>query len=173
MPALCAGGFLGKAALLSFTLGIAAAAFSSADSALTALTTSVCVDLLRRPDDERLRQRMHLLVTASVLLCILAFRALNSTSVIDAVYIIASYTYGPLLGLFAFGLFVPGRIRPMERAVPWICVASPVVCYLLSQASVSLWNYHFGYELLLLNGALTAFGLWLSTFFFVKRSFVS
>jgi len=172
MPALCAGGYLGTAALLSFTLGITAAAFSSADSAMTALTTSVCVDLLRRPDDELLRRRMHVVVTVVVLFCILVFRALNSTSVIDAVYIIASYTYGPLLGLFAFGLFVPRRLHPMERAVPWICVASPLVCYFFSQVASSLWNYHFGYELLLLNGGLTALGLWLSTFIFVKKDVV-
>ncbi len=169
MPALCAGGYLGKAALLSFTLGIAAAAFSSADSALTALTTSTCVDLLRRPEDEGLRRRMHVVVTVVVLLCILAFRALNSTSVIDAVYVIASYTYGPLLGLFVFGLFVPERIRPRESLVPWICVASPVLCYLLSLLTSQMWNYHFGYELLLLNGALTMLGMWLSTFNFVKK----
>ena len=172
MPVLCAGGYLGQAALLSFTVGITAAAFSSADSALTALTTSVCVDILRRPDDERLRRRMHIVVTVVVIICILVFRALNSTSVIDAVYVIASYTYGPLLGLFAFGLIVPSRLRPLEKAVPWICVASPVVCFVLSEISSSVWNYHFGYELLLLNGSLTAFGLWLSTFFFVKRDFV-
>ena len=169
MPLLCAGGYLGQAALYSFTLGIAAAAFSSADSALTALTTSVCVDILRRQDDERLRRRMHLVVTAVVLAAILAFRALNSTSVIDAVYIIASYTYGPLLGLFAFGLFAPSRVRPREPFIPYICVASPVVCYVLSQVAISAWNYHFGYELLLLNGALTALGMALSTFFFVKK----
>ena len=172
MPVLCAGGYLGQAALLSFTLGITAAAFSSADSALTALTTSVCVDILRRPDDERLRRRMHVVVTVVVIICILVFRVLNSTSVIDAVYVIASYTYGPLLGLFAFGLFVPSRLRPLEKAVPWICVASPFVCFVLSEVSSSVWNYHFGYELLLLNGSLTALGLWLSTFFFVKRDFV-
>lgn len=169
MPVLCAGGYLGQAALLSFTLGIAAAAFSSADSALTALTTCTCVDLLRRPDDERLRRRMHVVVTVVVLLCILVFRLLNSTSVIDAVYVIASYTYGPLLGLFAFGLFVPKHIRPRESLIPWICVATPVLCYFLSRVSSWAWDYHFGYELLLLNGALTALGMWLSTFFFVKK----
>lgn len=172
MPVLCAGGYLGQMALLSFTFGIAAAAFSSADSALTALTTSVCVDWLRRPDDERLRQRMHVAVAIVVLACILLFRILNSTSVIDAVYVIASYTYGPLLGLFAFGLFVPASISPSERAVPWICITSPILCYALSQVAASAWNYHFGYELLLINGSITAFGLWLSTFFFVKKDVV-
>ena len=158
LPFLCAGGYLGQWVLLCFTLGISAAAFSSADSALTALTTSACVDLLRRPDDERLRRRVHVLVTLILLLFILMFRALNNTSVIDAVYLIASYTYGPLLGLFGFGLFVKNR-QPREAWVPWICLASPLLCYLLSLVSALSCNYHFGYELLLLNGLLTALGL--------------
>ena len=159
LPMLCAGGYLGQAALLCFALGITAAAFSSADSALTALTTSVCVDLCSRPDDEALRRRIHLGVVLAVLLCILLFRALGSTSVIDAVYTIASYTYGPLLGLFAFGLFAPRRFQPSPRAIPLICIAAPLICYFLSQLAPILWDYHFGYELLLLNGLLTALGL--------------
>jgi Na+/proline symporter len=159
LPMLCAGGYLGQAASLCFALGISAAAFSSADSALTALTTCVCVDLCHRPDDERLRRWMHAAVTVAILGLILLFRVVNSTSVIDAVYVIASYTYGPLLGLFAYGLFVPQRWQPRERAVPFICVAAPVICYLLSQAVAAAFGYHFGYELLLLNGALTVLGL--------------
>jgi Na+/proline symporter len=165
LPFLCAGGYLGQAATLCFAIGISAAAFSSADSALTALTTSVCVDLCHRKDDERLRRVMHAVMTLAVFGLIIVFRALNNTSVIDAVYVIASYTYGPLLGLFAFGLFLPERFKPAERAVPYICVASPVLCYLLSQLSATYWGYHFGYEILLLNGALTFAGL-----FFAKRS---
>ena len=161
LPAICAGGYLGQVALLCFTLGIAAAAFSSADSALTALTTTACVDLLGRPDDERLRRWMHVVITCCMLAFILAFRALNSTNVIDAVYVIASYTYGPLLGLFVFGLLMPAVYHPRERAIPYICVVSPVLCYLLSQAASIFWNYHFGYELLLLNGTLTFLGLWI------------
>ena len=159
LPMLCAGGYLGQAASLCFALGISAAAFSSADSALTALTTCVCVDLCHRPDDERLRRWMHGAVTVAILGLILLFRVVNNTSVIDAVYVIASYTYGPLLGLFAYGLFVPQRWQPRERAVPFICVAAPVICYLLSQAVAAAFGYHFGYELLLLNGALTMLGL--------------
>lgn len=162
LPMLCAGGYLGQMALLCFTLGIVAAAFSSADSALTALTTTACVDLLGRPDDECLRRRMHVVITCCMLAFILAFRVLNSTSVIDAVYVIASYTYGPLLGLFAFGLLMPASLRPRVCAIPFICIASPVLCYLLSEAASSFWNYHFGYELLLLNGTLTFIGLWLA-----------
>jgi Na+/proline symporter len=157
---LCGGGYLGKAALAFFTLGIVAAALSSADSALTALTTSTCIDIFNRPSDERLRRIVHIGMAALVLLVILAFRALNSTSVIDAVYVIASYTYGPLLGLFAFGLFVPDRFRPAPRAIPFLCIIAPLLCYGLSTFTATRFGYHFGYELLLLNGALTALGLW-------------
>ncbi len=160
LPMLCGGGYLGKAALAFFTLGIVAAALSSADSALTALTTSTCIDIFNRPSDERLRRIVHIGMAALVLLVILAFRALNSTSVIDAVYVIASYTYGPLLGLFAFGLFVPDRFRPAPRAIPFICIIAPLLCYGLSTFTAARFGYHFGYELLLLNGAITALGLW-------------
>jgi len=160
LPALCAGGYLGGAALLFFALGISAAAFSSADSALTALTTSVCVDFLERPDDENLRRRVHLGMAVVVFLLILLFQLLGNTSVIVAVYTIASYTYGPLLGLFAFGLFGRQRWQPVAKAVPWVCILAPLLCYGLSQATAHLWNYHFGYELLLLNGGLTMLGLY-------------
>ena len=143
-----------------FTLGIVAASFSSADSALTSLTTIVCVDIVGRQDDERLRRRVHIGVCAVFVLFILLFKVLNSTSLIDAVYIIAGYTYGPLLGLFAFGLFT--RLRPCDSWAPYICVASPLLCYGADALAQSLWNYHFGYELLMLNGMITFLGLWIS-----------
>ena len=143
-----------------FTLGIVAASFSSADSALTSLTTIFCVDIVGRQDDERLRRRVHIGVCAVFVLFILLFKVLNSTSLIDAVYIIAGYTYGPLLGLFAFGLFT--RLRPCDSWAPYICVASPLLCYGADALAQSLWNYHFGYELLMLNGLLTFLGLWIS-----------
>ena len=143
-----------------FTLGIVAASFSSADSALTSLTTIVCVDIVGRQDDERLRRRVHIGVCAVFVLFILLFKVLNSTSLIDAVYIIAGYTYGPLLGLFAFGLFT--RLRPCDSWAPYISVASPLLCYGADALAQSLWNYHFGYELLMLNGMITFLGLWIS-----------
>ena len=142
-----------------FVLGMSAAAFSSADSALTALTTSYCVDICERPDDEQLRRRVHLGMAAVFVVFILLFRVLNSTSVIDAIYILCSYTYGPLLGLFAFGMLTN---RPTnDRVVPYICVASPIICYLLDMIVGQLTGYRFGYELLMLNGVLTFLGLWL------------
>ena len=139
-------------------LGIVAASFSSADSALTSLTTCFCVDIRRQPDNERLRKRMHIVMCFVFVLFILLFRAINSTSLIDAVYILASYTYGPLLGLFTFGLLT--HKKPCDRLVPYICLASPLLCYALDATTQHLWNYHFGYELLMLNGLLTFAGLW-------------
>jgi len=143
-----------------FMLGLVAAAFSSADSALTALTTSYCVDICERADDERLRRRVHIGMAVVFVAFILLFKILNSTSVIDAVYILCSYTYGPLLGLFAFGLLT--RRQANDRVVPYICVASPVVCFLLDMVVGHFTGYSFGYELLMLNGLLTFTGLWLS-----------
>ena len=143
-----------------FVLGIVAASFSSADSALTSLTTSYCVDIRRQPDNELLRKRMHVVMCGIFVLFILLFRAVNSTSLIDAVYILASYTYGPLLGLFTFGLFT--KKWPNDRLVPYICIASPLICYALDITTQHIWNYRFGYELLMLNGLLTFVGLWLT-----------
>ena len=136
-----------------FVLGILAASFSSADSAMTALTTSFCVDICQRPDDETLRKKAHILVAVVFTIFILLFRILNSTSIIDAIYILCSYTYGPLLGLFAFGLLTKRKTN--DRLVPYICIASPVLCYLLDRFVGTYTGYHFGYELLMLNGVIT------------------
>ena len=143
-----------------FIIGIVAASFSSADSALTALTTCYCVDIRRQPDNELLRKRMHIAICIVFVVFILLFRAINSTSLIDAIYTIASYTYGPLLGLFAFGLFT--HKKPKDSLVPYICITSPLLCYALDYTAQHLWQYRFGYELLMLNGALTFIGLWLT-----------
>ena len=144
-----------------FTLGILAASFSTADSALTSMTTSFCVDVCRRPADERLRKRTHVVMCLLFVLFILLFRYVNSTSLIDAIYVMVSYTYGPLLGLFTFGLFT--RRVPADRLVPYVCVASPLLCYGIDVLAQSLWGYRFGYELLMLNGFLTFAGLWSSS----------
>ena len=144
-----------------FILGLVAAAFSSADSALTALTTSFCVDICQRADDERLRRRVHILMALVFIAFILLFRLLNSTSVIDAIYILCSYTYGPLLGLFSFGLLT--RRQTNDRLVPYVCIASPILCYLLDMVVGTFSGYRFGYELLMLNGLLTFCGLWMSS----------
>ncbi len=142
-----------------FVLGIIAASFSSADSALTSLTTIYCVDIRKRDDDESLRRRVHLLMCVIFVLFILLFQTVNSTSLIDAIYTIVSYTYGPLLGLFAFGLMTRQAVR--DRWVPFVAVASPLLCYAIDGVVGWLTGYHFGYELLMLNGLITFCGLWL------------
>lgn len=141
-----------------FVLGIVAASFSSADSALTSLTTIFCVDIREKPDDVGLRKRVHLAMCGLFVLFILVFKAINSTSLIDAVYIIVGYTYGPLLGLFAYGLLTKRGVN--DRLVPYIAVVAPLLCYAIDSAVGWLTGYRFGYELLMLNGLLTFVILW-------------
>ena len=163
-----AGGMLGNGVVVFFTIGVVAACFSSADSALTSLTTSYCIDICEKPNDERLRKRVHLGMAVVFVGFILGFRALNSTNLINAIYTIVSYTYGPLLGLFAYGLFT--RQPVTDRLVPYIALASPLLCYGLDMLAQHLWQYKFGYELLMLNGAITFIGLWITTIIKPKKS---
>ena len=167
LPMFAATGRLGSTVVVLFTIGIVAASFSSADSALTALTTSYCVDIRQREGDEQLRRRAHIGIAVVFGLFIMLFKTLNSTSVIDAIYILCSYTYGPLLGLFAFGLFT--RRKPCDKLVPYIAVASPIVCFALEKTAMQCWGYKFGYELLMINGLLTFMGLYASGFVGRKR----
>lgn len=168
LPMFAATGRLGTVVVVLFTIGIVAASFSSADSALTALTTSYCVDIRGREGDECLRRRAHVGIAVLFVLFILLFKMLNSTSVIDAIYILCSYTYGPLLGLFAFGLFT--RRKPQDALVPYIAVASPLLCFALDNVAQEVWGYKFGYELLMINGVLTFAGLCLSSVVAGKRN---
>jgi Na+/proline symporter len=156
LPAFVAQG--GMTVMVPFAIGIVAAAFSSADSALTSLTTSYCVDIRGRAGDERLRKKSHLMISMLFVVMILLFRLLNSTSVIDAIYVMCGYTYGPLLGLFAFGMVT--RRMPRDRFVPYICIASPLICYAIDSLVFMWTGYRFGYELLMMNGALTFLALW-------------
>jgi len=143
-----------------FVLGIVAASFSSADSALTSLTTIFCVDILKQSENEQARKRVHLMMCLLFVVFILVFKAVNSTSLIDAVYTIVSYTYGPLLGLFAFGLLT--RRSVSDRWTPYIAVAAPLLCFAIDYGVGRWLDYRFGYELLMLNGMLTFAGLWLT-----------
>ena len=123
LPFFAAEGRLGIVTMIFFTIGIVAAAFSSADSALTALTTSFCIDILgvertNKQDAEKARKWVHFFISVVFIGFILLFKAANNDSIIDAIYTIASYTYGPLLGLFAFGLFT--QMRPRDKFVPWV-----------------------------------------------------
>jgi Na+/proline symporter len=164
LPMFCTSGRLGSSILVFFTIGIIAAAFSSADSALTALTTSFCVDILNIAEEEaekarRTRMKAHLIISVVFALIILLFKAVNNRSVIDAIYMIASYTYGPLLGLFAFGLFT--KRRPADKYVPYLCIASPLICLSAGYLVKHFTGYVFSYEMLMINGGLTFAGLWL------------
>ncbi len=160
LPMFAATGKMGNMVVVLFTIGIVAASFSSADSALTALTTTYCVDIKEKADDEALRHRVHAGMSVVFVIFILLFRTFNSTNLIDAIYILVSYTYGPLLGLFAFGLFTKYQVT--DRWVPYFAILSPILCYALDVLVQQLWGYHFGYELLMLNGAFTFAGLYVT-----------
>ena len=158
--------WMGPMAGLVFLIGLISAAFPSADGALTSLTTSVSIDFLglnRRKDvtekkTTRIRYGVHLAIAFLFYISVLIFSTLNDEAVIDKLFTIAGYTYGPLLGLYTFGLFTKRRVN--DRITPFIAILSPVVCFILSEYSVQLFNgYEFGFELLLLNGFLTFTGL--------------
>jgi Na+/proline symporter len=158
--------YLGPVAGVVFLIGLISAAFPSADGALTSLTTSVSIDFLglerRKGISEkaktRIRYAVHLTIALVFFLSVLMFSALNDRAVIDKLFTIAGYTYGPLLGLYSFGLFTKRIVN--DKITPAIAIISPVACFFLSKYSVVLFNgYKFGFELLLLNGLLTFVGL--------------
>lgn len=155
----------GLVAGVFFLLGIIASSYASADSALAALTTSFCIDFLNfrdKPEAVKNRQKniVHVGFSVVFLIIIVVFKELNERSLIDAVLSVASYTYGPLLGLFAFGMFTKRIVK--DKLVPAVCVITPVLCYILNVNSVEwLGGYRFSFELLLVNGLLTVLGLFL------------
>ena len=212
LPDFIATGLMGQAVLVFFTIGIIASAFSSADSALTALTTSFCIDILGIEDSEemkneewrmknenytsnersdnssfgakrqffihhsersdnssffifhssfsnpeRTRKWVHVCMMVIFVLFILGFKALNNSSIIDTIYTIASYTYGPLLGLFAFGMTT--HLKPRDKWIPFIAILSPIICYAIDSITLQVSGYKFGYEMLMFNGILTYIGL--------------
>jgi len=160
--------YLGPVAGLVFIIGLISAAFPSADGALTSLTTSVSIDFLgldKRQDlsekkATRIRYGVHVSVALVFFISILIFSALNNKAVIDELFTIAGYTYGPLLGLFSFGLFTKRKVN--DRLTPLIAVLSPLICILLNTFSEELLGgYRFGFEMILVNGFLTFAGVWL------------
>lgn len=139
-----------------FIIGIIAAAYSSADSALTSLTTSFCVDILEFEKQDpkkqiKTRKYVHLLMSFILLCVILLFNVINDQSVIKSLFTVAGYTYGPLLGMFSFGLFTKYNIK--DKFVPLIAILSPIICYVLNL------YIPFGFELLIINGIITFIGL--------------
>lgn len=153
----------GLVAGIFFLLGIIASSYASADSALAALTTSFCIDFLNfkdKPEDVKRRQKniVHVGFSVLFLVIILVFKELNERALIDAVLNVAGYTYGPLLGLFAFGLLTKRKVK--DRFVPVVCILAPLASYVISANSVEwLGGYKFSYEILVVNGLLTMAGL--------------
>lgn len=162
-PNIALDGHLGMAVGVLFILGLIASAYSSADSALTALTTSFCVDILEVEKEVALRQEnmrkwVHIGMSVTLVMVILIFRLINDESVIKSLFTVAGYTYGPLLGLYTFGLFTRRRLR--DRWVPVICILSPLLSYVLSSNSEVWFNgFQFGFFILIANGALMLVGL--------------
>jgi Na+/proline symporter len=159
-PAIATQDFMPAIFSTIFILGLISSTYSSADSALTSLTTSFTLDILnaQKNGEEKLaqtRKKVHVLMAFVLVLLILIFKALNNQSVIDAVFTMAGYTYGPLLGMYAFGFFTKWNIN--EKFTPVVAVASPLLCILLNWAL----HWKLGYEILIINGALTFVGLFL------------
>jgi len=148
---------------IAFLLGITAAAYSSADSALTALTTSFSIDFLKierftEKKKQKIKKWSHLMFSVLLALVILLFKAINDESIVVAVFKVAGYTYGPILGLFVFGMYT--KLRVKDKWVPLVGISAPIICYFISKYSELLFNgYKFGFELLILNGLITMLGL--------------
>jgi Na+/proline symporter len=151
-----------------FVIGLISAAYPSADGALTSLTTSFCIDIISLNKNEKLTERqkvkfryiVHISFAFVLLAFIMFFKTINNMAIIDMLFTIAGYTYGPLLGLFAFGMFT--KFKVYDKWVPLVCILSPIISFIISKYSVVLLNgYHFGFELLILNGTFTFIGLYL------------
>lgn len=158
---------LGVLSAVFFIIGLISAAYPSADGALTALTSSFCIDFLGIKNNnwteerqKQVRYMVHISFAVLLLLVIVIFRIINDDAVISKLFTVAGYTYGPLLGLYAFGLFSKNKLK--DKLVPLVCLLSPAVCYIINDNS-KLWlnGYIFGFELLILNGLLTYLGLWM------------
>jgi len=160
--------YLGPLSGIIFLIGLISAVFPSADGALTSLTTSFCVDILKLKQKStrteankiHIRKIVHILFAILLFVLIILFRQLNDKAIIDKIFTLAGYTYGPLLGLYSFGLFT--KLNVNDKYVPIVCILSPIFCYFLNQYSVVLFHgYQFGFELLIFNGLFTFTGLYL------------
>jgi Na+/proline symporter len=162
-PMIATQGFMPIAFSMIFIIGLISCTYSSADSALTSLTTSFTIDILHadKKGEERLtftRQWVHVMMAIVLIVLILVFNAVNNQNVISAVFTAAGYTYGLLLGMYAFGFFTNWQVK--DKWVPIVAILSPIVSYILNIYSTTLFNgYQFGFELLIMNGVLTFLGL--------------
>ena len=164
-PVIALNGGLGVGVGLVFILGLIAAAYSSADSALTSLTTSFCVDILDFEKDGeqekqiKTRKMIHLMFSFILVVVIMLIKSMNDDSVIDSLFKLAGFTYGPLLGLYAFGMITKFKVK--DKFVPIACLLSPFITYYIGENSEAWFNYKFSFELLILNGLITFTGLYL------------
>jgi SSS family solute:Na+ symporter len=164
-PIIATKGTLGLATAVFFLLGLIAAAYSSADSALTSLTTSFSIDILEidKKEDKKIqeqtRKKIHVLFSLILIATILAFKYfIADQSVIAKIFTFANYTYGPLLGLYAFGLFT--KLKVKDKMVPFVCLASPFLTYFVNYTALEAVGFDFGFSLLILNGCITFIGLY-------------
>jgi len=162
-PTLATQGSFGTPVAFLFVMGLIAASFASADSALTALTTSFCVDILNisekdQPSQLKMRKYVHIMMAVSLIVVIVIYKLIDNPIIINAVFKVAGYTYGPLLGLYAFGMLT--KVKTNDKWIPAICIISPIVCYIINSYSVEWFNgYKFGFEMLIINALLTFIGL--------------
>lgn len=162
-PMIATQGYMPMAVGIIFIIGLISSAYAAAGSALTALTTSFTVDVLGiqgKSDEEikRTRKKVHVFMAVMMGVSIFVFELLNNTSVIDAVYILASYTYGPILGLFAFGIFSKKEVR--DKFVPLIALLAPILSFIIQKIAAG-YDYLFSYELIVLNATLTIIGMYI------------
>jgi len=165
-PIIATKGNLGLATAIFFLLGLIAAAYSSADSALTSLTTSFSIDILEidkkkdKNEQEKTRKKIHILFSFILIATILVFKYfIADESVIAKIFTFANYTYGPLLGLYAFGLFTNLKVK--DKMVPFICLASPFLTFSINYLALEYIGFDFGFSLLILNGLVTFIGLYI------------
>ncbi|MEY8761583.1 sodium:solute symporter [Chryseobacterium tongliaoense] len=150
-----------------FIIALISALFPSADGAMTALTSSLCIDIFGMKEKpweakkkEKFRKNIHLVVAFSFLIMVVIFKIINDNSMIGLILKLAGFTYGPLLGLFAFGIFTKYKVE--DKLVPYICIAAPIISYFIDKYQAAIFgNFKIGLELLIINGLLTFFGLWL------------
>lgn len=151
-----------------FIIALISALFPSADGAMTALTSSICIDIFGMKDKkdwsdsqkEKFRKNIHLLVALSFLIMVIIFKVINDNSMIGLILKLAGFTYGPLLGLFAFGIFTKYKVR--DNLVPYVCIAAPLISFFIDKYQENLFgDFKIGLELLIINGLLTFIGLWL------------
>lgn len=161
-PFLATGGHLPIIVSVVFLLGLIASTCASSDSALTALTTSFVFDILGKSKEDEIhlkktRHRVHIVFSLVLLVTVLLFKVLNNKDIIDALFTMAAYTYGPLLGMYAFGFFSKANVK--DRYVPYVAILSPIVSYFISFFANRYLSYSFGFEILVVNAFLTIAGM--------------